>query len=212
RLADAWRIGQAGLDNGAIIVVVPSARRARIEVGYGLEPVIPDGLAGRIIRERMTPAFASGNYYAGLRSAVEGLSLAARKEYPEAPARPRSSPGLDVGAIFFTYFIVGVLGNAIGIVLGVIAGALIFPFVGGSVAQALGAWAYLAGGFLGLIAVMFLRGFGRTGSWTAPGRHRGGGWSGGFGRGGGFGGGGLGGGGFRGGGGGFGGGGASGSW
>ncbi len=46
RLAEAWKIGQAGLDNGAIIVVVPSERRIRIEVGYGLEPVIPDGLAG----------------------------------------------------------------------------------------------------------------------------------------------------------------------
>src|SRR3990172_2012534 len=52
RLAGEWKIGQAGLDNGAIILVVPSERRIRIEVGYGLEPVIPDLLAGRIIRAR----------------------------------------------------------------------------------------------------------------------------------------------------------------
>ena len=210
RLAEEWKIGQAGLDNGAIILVVPSERRIRIEVGYGLEPVIPDGLAGRIIRERIAPAFQAGNYYQGLLAAVEGLELAARREYPETPARPRSgepSVGINLGALLFTYFVVGVLGNAIGIVLGVIAGALLFPLVGGSVAALLGLWSLPVGGILGLFAVLFLRGLGRSGSWTYPGRggYRGGspgGFPGGFGGGGGF----------RGGGGRFGGGGASGRW
>src|SRR3990172_11109772 len=104
RLAEEWKIGQAGLDNGAIILVVPSERGIRIEVGYGLEPVIPDGLAGRIIRERVAPAFQAENYYQGLLAAVEGLELAARREYPEAPARPRSSEpsvGINLGALLF---------------------------------------------------------------------------------------------------------------
>jgi uncharacterized protein len=209
RLAEAWKIGQAGLDNGAIVLVVPSERRVRIEVGYGLEPVIPDGLAGRIIRERIAPAFRDQRYYEGLLSAIEGLELAARREYPETPARPEREPraGINLGALLLTYFIVGVLGNAIGIVLGVIAGALLFPLVGGSLAALLGLWALPVGGLLGLFAVLLLRGFGRSGSWTWPEPHRGG-----FPRGrhGGFGG--FGGGGFRGGGGRFGGGGASGSW
>jgi uncharacterized protein len=214
RLAESWKIGQAGLDNGAIIVVVPSERRVRIEVGYGLEPVIPDGVAGRIMRERMTPAFREGNYYAGISSAVEGLELAARKEYPEAPARRTSSPSPvpDIGSILIVYFILGVLGNAIGILLGVIGGAIAFPLLGGSLAAALGWWAAPLGGFLGLFAVLILRGLSNSGSWTwhPP---RGGGFGGGGFGGGGFGGGGFGGGGgFRGGGGSFGGGGASGSW
>jgi uncharacterized protein len=217
RLAEEWKIGQKGLDNGAIVVVVPSERRVRIEVGYGLEAVIPDGLAGRIIRERIAPAFQQEKYYEGLLAAVEGLELAARREYPEAPAAPakETSPGISIGALLITYFIVGVLGNAIGIVLGIIAGALLFPLVGGSLATLLGLWSLAAGGFLGLFATLLLRGFGRSGSWTWPegggfGGRRGGGFPGGFG---GFGGGGFGGGGgFRGGGGGFGGGGASGRW
>jgi len=218
RLAEEWKIGQAGLDNGAIILVVPSERRIRIEVGYGLEPVIPDGLAGRIIRERIAPAFQAGNYYQGLLAAVEGLELAARREYPETPAA-RREPSVEINfvALLFTYFIVGVLGNAIGIVLGVVAGALLFPLVGGSLAALLGLWSLPVGGLLGLFAVLLLRGFGRSGSWTWPEPHGGGfsgrsrgGSMGGFG-GGSFGGGG-GGGGFRGGGGGFGGGGASGRW
>jgi uncharacterized protein len=212
RLAESWKIGQAGLDNGAIIVVVPGERRVRIEVGYGLEPVIPDGVAGRIIRERMTPAFRDGNYYAGILSAIEGLELAARKEYPEAPEaveRRTSSPAPDIGSLFIAYLIIGILGNAIGILLGIVGGAIAFPLLGGSLAAALGWWAAPLGGVLGLFAVLFLRGLSSSGAWTwhPP---RGGGFGGGFGgRGGGFGGGG---GGFRGGGGSFGGGGASGSW
>ncbi|MGH9388841.1 MAG: TPM domain-containing protein, partial [Vicinamibacteria bacterium] len=207
RLAEEWKIGQAGLDNGAIILIVASERRIRIEVGYGLEPVIPDGLAGRIIRERIAPAFQRENYYQGLLAAVEGLELAARREYPEAPARPPSI-GVDTGALLITYFLVGVLGNAIGILLGIIVGALLFPFVGGTLAGALGLWSIPVGALLGLFAVLLLRSFGRSGSWIWRGPHdRGrGGWGGGFP--GGFGGGG----GFRGGGGSFGGGGASGRW
>jgi uncharacterized protein len=208
RLAEAWKIGQAGLDNGAIILVVPGERRVRIEVGYGLEPVIPDGLAGRIIRERMTPAFREGNFYAGLLSAIDGLELAARKEYPEAPPRPSSSPVPDLGSLLIAYLILGVLGNAIGILLGVVGGAIAFPLLGGSLAAALGWWAAPLGGLLGLFAVLFLRGLGNSGAWTWHPPRGGGFGGGGFRGGGGFGGGG----GFRGGGGSFGGGGASGRW
>ena len=215
RLAEEWKIGQAGLDNGAIILVVPSERRIRIEVGYGLEPVIPDGLAGRIIRERIAPAFRDENYYQGLLAAVEGLELAARREYPEAPATSREEPtvGFNPVVFLFLYFLVGVLGNVIGILFGVLAGALVFLVVGGSLATLLGLWSLPVGGLLGLFAVLFLRGLGKSGSWTYPSGGGGGfrgGSPGGFG-GGGFGGGG-GGGGFRGGGGSFGGGGASGRW
>lgn len=209
RLAGEWKIGQRGLDNGAIILVVPSERRIRIEVGYGLEPVIPDGLAGRIIRERIAPAFRDENYYQGLLAAVEGLELAARREYPEAPATSREEPtvGFNPVVFLFLYFLVGVLGNVIGILFGVLAGALVFLVVGGSLATILGLWSLPVGGLLGLFAVLFLRGLGKSGSWTYPsgGGYRGGSpgrFPGGFGGGGGF----------RGGGGSFGGGGASGSW
>jgi uncharacterized protein len=214
RLADAWKAGQKGLDNGVILLVARDDRKVRIEVGYGLEAVIPDGLAGRIIRERIAPAFGSGNYYAGLLAGVEALDLAARKEYPEAPATTasRSSPGVDFGTLLFAYFIVGIVGNAVGVLAGILAGAVVFPLIGGSLAQLAGWWSVPLGGLFGLFAVLFLRGFGRRGAWTSPGPgggYRGGGWGGGGFGGGGFGGGG---GGFRGGGGGFGGGGASGSW
>ena len=209
RLAEAWRIGQANLDNGAIVVVVPDERRVRIEVGYGLEPVIPDGMAGRIIRDRMAPAFREGDYYGGLVSAVEGLELAAREEYPEAPDRTTAiEPAFDLGTVLMTYFVLGILGNAIGILIAVVGGAILFPFLGGALAVALGWWAALVGGLLGWFAVLLLRSSGRRGGWTWHHAGRRGGWSGGGGVGGFR----SGGGGFRGGGGGFGGGGASGRW
>jgi len=207
RLAESWRIGQKGLDNGAIILVVRDERRVRIEVGYGLEPVIPDGLAGRIIRERMAPQFQQQNYYAGLDAAVDGLALAARREYPGQESSGEGQPAGEAipwGVGLFVFFIVGVLGNALGFAAAGILGALALMFLVGLASgfTLVGLLVSAVAGFLlGLLAMMFVRSSGSRGgrSWTTGG----GGWSSGSGGSGG---------GFSGGGGRFGGGGASGSW
>lgn len=200
RLAEAWQIGQADKDNGIVVLVVPNDRKMHIEVGYGLEAVIPDSLAGRIIRERMTPAFRQNDYHGGLLAAVDGLELAARREYPEAPAETTGARrGLDVGVLLFAYFVLGFFGDLIGVWLAVIGGAILLPLLGGAIAASLGWWAAPVGGLLGLVTVGLLRGADSVGGWTYSGGGGGGGFSGG-------------GGGFSGGGGSFGGGGASGSW
>src|SRR5215510_10333393 len=62
RVADAWKIGKKGFDNGAILLIARDDRRLRIEVGYGLEGVMPDAIASRIIREVITPRFRSGDF------------------------------------------------------------------------------------------------------------------------------------------------------
>ena len=208
RLAEAWRIGRAGTDNGVLVLVSRDDHRVRIEVGYGLEAVIPDGLAGRIIRERMTPRFKEGDYAGGLFAAVEGLELAARREYPARSVSPGRSPSLpSAGAVLMAFFFLGLLGNALGTLWAMLGGALVFWLFGGALTTAMGWFALPAGALFGLVAVWMLRAWGRSGSWTSGGSRRGG-FGGGFG--GGFRGGG--GGGFSGGGGSFGGGGASGSW
>lgn len=66
KLFNQWGIGKKGKDNGVLVLVAPNERKVRIEVGYGLEPILPDGLAGEIIREQMVPAFKQGNFSGGI--------------------------------------------------------------------------------------------------------------------------------------------------
>lgn len=63
---EEWKLGQKGKDNGILIVVAPNDRRMRIEVGYGLEGVVTDIMAGRIIRDIMTPKFKKGDFNGGI--------------------------------------------------------------------------------------------------------------------------------------------------
>jgi uncharacterized protein len=66
RVFEEWKLGQIGKDNGILIIVVPNDRRMRIEVGYGLESILTDGMAGRIIRNIMGPKFKNGDYDGGI--------------------------------------------------------------------------------------------------------------------------------------------------
>ncbi len=70
RLFRDWGVGQGAQDNGVLVLVAPNEREMRIEVGYGLEGVLPDGLAGQIIRDEFTPRFRDGDYSGGIRNGV----------------------------------------------------------------------------------------------------------------------------------------------
>ena len=70
RLFKEWGIGQAKSDNGVLVLVAPNEREMRIEVGYGLEGVLPDGLSGEIIRDQFIPRFRDNDYNAGIRDGV----------------------------------------------------------------------------------------------------------------------------------------------
>ncbi len=74
RLFKEWGIGKKGADNGVLVLVAPSERTMRVEVGYGLEPILPDGLAGEVIRTRFTPAFKGGDYSGGINAGVERIA------------------------------------------------------------------------------------------------------------------------------------------
>ncbi len=89
-VARAWGIGGKSNSNGVLIAVLMAERRARIEVGYGLEPVITDARAGRIIREQLSPAFRQGQYAAGIQAAVAQLERLARAEV-NTPVRRKTS-------------------------------------------------------------------------------------------------------------------------
>jgi len=91
RLGEKWRVGQKGLDNGVIILVKPKLNAqdrgfARISVGYGLEDVIPDAMANRIVDEIMIPEFKNDDYFRGVVKAVQavmGLSTGKYKALPQ---------------------------------------------------------------------------------------------------------------------------------
>lgn len=68
-----WKLGKKGVDNGVLIVVAVDDHRIRIEVGYGLEGRLTDLASSRIIRERMRPRFAEGDYAGGVESGVDGV-------------------------------------------------------------------------------------------------------------------------------------------
>lgn len=81
RVAEAWKAGQKGKDNGAVLFVFVQDRRLYIQVGYGLEGALPDALAKRIIEEEITPHFRSGSFDAGLEAGVNAILAATRGEY-----------------------------------------------------------------------------------------------------------------------------------
>lgn len=205
RVAEAWKIGQVDFDNGVIVIVAAKDRRARIEVGYGLEGVLPDAIAARILRDYMIPEFKLGAMGRGVERGVEAIMAATRGEALPAGARdPSRQDDSELRGLFFATIFGAVMGSAFGRRRSWLAAAL-----GGGSAGLLGflitaslAVAALAACFGGLFGLLLA-----TGNLLSPGM-RGGRYygTGGFGGRGGFGGG------LGGGGGGFGGGGASGSW
>lgn len=72
-LFDKWKVGQSDVDNGLIILVVPSLHAAQIRTGYGLEGVLPDAVCNRILRGIMFPAFRENDYDAGVLGAVAAV-------------------------------------------------------------------------------------------------------------------------------------------
>ena len=82
KLFQQWGVGQADKKNGVMLLVALDDRKARIEVGYGLEPVLPDALAGRILQQQLFPAFKQQQYGSGLTAAVNRIAEIVEKNEP----------------------------------------------------------------------------------------------------------------------------------
>jgi len=112
RLAEKWQIGQKGRDNGVILIVVKQDRKIRIEVGYGLEGVLPDSLAGDIIRQVIAPQFRQGRFYQGIRDGIGAIMAATRGEYQATPRRkPRRSIVSWFWPLFFVFMFISAIVN-----------------------------------------------------------------------------------------------------
>ncbi len=108
KVAEAWKIGHKGSDNGVLLIVSRDDHKVRIEVGYGLEGKLTDLLAGRIIRDEIYPAFKAGQFDVGFSRAVDALIALVHGEYKARPQAKRGSkPSMPLLAIILLviYFI-----------------------------------------------------------------------------------------------------------
>ncbi|MBL8772840.1 MAG: TPM domain-containing protein [Phenylobacterium sp.] len=187
QLLRTWGIGRKAEDDGAILIVAPNERKVRIEVGYGLEPVLTDALSSLILQRRILPAFKAGDLEKGVVDGAEAIiaqlglppeearAQIAQAEAQQAASRPAGGGGGDLPWV-------------------IIAIVVVFWVLGG-VTRVFGARRRFGGnGLWWLLPLILSSSSRRGGGWSGGG----GGWSGG--------------GGFSGGGGSGGGGGASGSW
>ncbi|QDX82904.1 hypothetical protein B9N43_08745 [Denitratisoma sp. DHT3] len=208
RLAEAWKLGRKGIDDGVILIVAKDDRRVRLEVGYGLEGALNDATAKRIVSETIVPRFKADDYYGGLAAGVAAVGAVIDGEAlpPPAGGAAGGDGGGDMGGLgdigegtFLFLLAAAALGGALlRTLLGNLVGSSLVAAGGGVVGWLLSA--SVMGALIGAGVGLFLALFGLN---IALGALTGGGGRGGIGGGGG---------GFSGGGGGFGGGGASGSW
>jgi uncharacterized protein len=213
RVAEAWKIGRKGQDNGVVMLIAKNDKKARLEVGYGLEGALTDVTARRIIAESMAPQFSAGRYAAGIAAAADRIIsvVAEGKPLPPPQKKPASAAGGGFSfemLLVMLFFVVPLVGSVLRRIFGKLLGATVGAGIVGTAAWVVAGSLLIAGlaAVVGFVIMVF------AGSGAALAGRRGGGvW---FPTGGGWGGGGGGGGGggFSGGGGGFGGGGASGGW
>lgn len=99
RTFEAWGIGRKGQDDGVALFVLADERKLRIEVGYGLEGVVPDAIAHRIIDEQIVPRLGEGRNDEAISAGVSALLLTIGGERgpPAAPISPRVQPRPSLG-------------------------------------------------------------------------------------------------------------------
>ncbi len=168
QLGRAWGIGQAKLNNGVLLIIAPTEHKARIEVGYGLEPILTDALSEVILQSTVLPKFRSGDFNGGVSAGVDALIQQLSLNTSDAEARAAAAQqqvAQDDGS-----------GQS-----GSITGLLIVLFIAFAIFRVFGGW--------GLLPFLFMGGGGRGGGFGGGGFGGGGGGFGGGG--GGFGGGGA---------------------
>src|SRR5574338_1049719 len=136
RVAEQWKLGRKGVDDGVLRLVAMKDRAVRIEVGYGLEGVLPDATANRIIDEYIVPRFKQGDFAGGISagvdrviSVVEGEPLPA----PKARARGEVSGGWQ-NLFILGFFLVFVVGGLLRAMFGRVAGSGVIGGIAGVIA------------------------------------------------------------------------------
>jgi uncharacterized protein len=109
RVAETWKLGRGKFDDGALILIARDDRQMRIEVGYGLEPVLTDAKSRRILDDVMRPKFREGDFDGGVEDAVKsigGLLRGDENALPPPEAAGNGIEGIPARAVMFLVFAV----------------------------------------------------------------------------------------------------------
>lgn len=162
RLFEAWKIGKKGKDNGILFLAAIDDRKMRIEVGYGVEPLLTDGQAGEIIRNSIAPEFKKNNYAGGITAGIAEME----RQLSGTPSGDRraESPsddgmgkimvivvlivlfGLQAVFVYFCSFLArsksiwlgGLVGGGLGLILGTLLRSLTSGFIVGAALGGIG--------------------------------------------------------------------------
>ncbi len=110
KVVESWKIGQRGLDNGALLLIAVQDRKIRIETGYGLEGSLTDLVAGRIIRNVIAPDFKRGDYDQGVLDGVTAMIAAVKGEFAgkgDQFDKPRADQGEFLSFLIFGLLLIG---------------------------------------------------------------------------------------------------------
>lgn len=114
KIGEEWGVGNAEFNNGIVILVKPKTEDSRgeafIAVGYGLEGVVPDATARRVVDNEMIPHFKENNYYAGIESAIDALMPILKGEISYKEYGGESGAGLGALIVFLFIFLFIILG------------------------------------------------------------------------------------------------------
>jgi uncharacterized protein len=140
QLGREWGIGQAGRDNGALLLVGKEERKVRIEVGYGLEGVLTDALSADIIQRVILPEFKRGQFDAGILEGTRAILQAIAGEYqanPQRAQRGNNEVPLPMVLLFlaFMFFFAGPMMRGRRRGIGGIAGPLAGYYIGRSLGR-----------------------------------------------------------------------------
>lgn len=134
KLFEKWALGDKKTDNGLLFIISKQDRKVRLEVGYGLEAYIPDGLAGEILNKHVTPDFKKDDYSSGVASGISEIKKIIQAKQIYSPPKKTSSINLDslwaliFLLLFFGPYLAAYLARSQSIWAGGIAGAILGYF------------------------------------------------------------------------------------
>src|SRR5207237_10909486 len=115
RVEEAWKLGRKGVDDSVLLVVAKDDRKLKFEIGYGLEGVLPDAIAKRIIENDIVPRFREGDFYGGIRAGMDRVMRVVEGEKLPPPAAhgPTGSQRLHPEWLFALFLFVAIGGSVL---------------------------------------------------------------------------------------------------